>query len=47
LGLEEAVACKMFEVIGADIYYAENLQSMEEYEYLRNVLRPSNIDNEL
>ena len=32
--------CKMFEAIGADICYAENLQSMEEYKYLRNCLDP-------
>ena len=42
LGLEEAIErCKMFEEAGADICYAENLQSREEYEKLRNNLKPS------
>ena len=44
LGLEEAVArCKMFEELGADICYAENLQSREEYDILRYKLNPSTI----
>jgi 2-methylisocitrate lyase-like PEP mutase family enzyme len=44
LGLEEAVArCKMFEDAGADICYAENLQSREEYEYLKDKLHPSTL----
>ncbi len=44
MGLEEAVErCKMFESVGADICYAENLQSREEYEYLRERLDPSTI----
>ena len=37
LGLEEAVErCVMFEQLGADIVYAENLQSDDEYLHLRS-----------
>ena len=40
LGLNEAIArCKAFETLGADIVYAENLQSRSEYEHLRAELR--------
>ena len=40
LGLEEAIKrCKLFEKVGADIVYAENLQSREEYVYLRSCLK--------
>jgi 2-methylisocitrate lyase-like PEP mutase family enzyme len=39
-GLEEAInRCKLFEELGADIVYAENLQSREEYVYLRACLK--------
>jgi len=39
LGLEEAIArCKLFEKAGADIVYAENLQSRDEYKLLRQEL---------
>jgi len=42
LGLDEAVKrCQLFQELGADIVYAENLQSKSEYEYLRNCLSPS------
>jgi len=42
LGLEEAVErCRLFQDAGADICYAENLQSREEYEHLRGELMPS------
>ncbi len=42
LGLEEAIErCKMYEDAGADIVYAENLQSREEYEDLRRKLDES------
>ncbi|CAM9956368.1 unnamed protein product, partial [Heterosigma akashiwo] len=42
LGFEEALLrCKMYEDAGAEIVYAENLQSREEYEQLRSELRPS------
>mmetsp|Transcript_15759 Transcript_15759/g.19211 ORF Transcript_15759/g.19211 Transcript_15759/m.19211 type:complete len:367 (+) Transcript_15759:126-1226(+) len=44
LGLQEAVnRCKIFEDLGADICYAENLQSREEYEYLKSNLNPSTL----
>ncbi len=44
LGLEEAVKrCQMFEDLGADICYAENLQSKEEYIHLRKELDPSTL----
>ena len=37
LGLEEAISrCLEYESLGADIVYAENLQSPEEYESLRS-----------
>jgi 2-methylisocitrate lyase-like PEP mutase family enzyme len=37
LGLEEAIErCQVFEELGADIAYAENLQSAEEYQTLRS-----------
>eukprot|EP00562_Extubocellulus_spinifer_P001161 CAMPEP_0178478828 /NCGR_PEP_ID=MMETSP0696-20121128/4863_1 /TAXON_ID=265572 /ORGANISM="Extubocellulus spinifer, Strain CCMP396" /LENGTH=358 /DNA_ID=CAMNT_0020106213 /DNA_START=113 /DNA_END=1189 /DNA_ORIENTATION=- len=40
LGLEEAIArCKAYEELGADVVYAENLQSKEEYVRLRSELR--------
>ena len=40
LGLEEAISrCKMFEELGADIVYAENLQSEQEYFHLRASLK--------
>ena len=40
LGLNEAIArCKTYEALGADIVYAENLQSRSEYEHLRAELR--------
>ena len=40
LGLNEAIArCKAFETLGADMVYAENLQSRSEYEHLRAELR--------
>ena len=40
LGLSEAIArCKAFEALGADIVYAENLQSRSEYEHLRAELK--------
>jgi len=40
LGLNEAIArCKAFEALGADIVYAENLQSRSEYVHLRAELR--------
>lgn len=39
LGVEEAIArCKVFEALGADICYAENLQSRQEYEYVKSQL---------
>lgn len=41
-GFEEALErCRMFEELGADVCYAENLQSQEEYEHLRGQLMPS------
>ncbi len=44
LGLEEAIRrCKMFEDEGADICYAENLQTKEEYECLKEKLNPSTL----
>ncbi len=44
LGLDEVVRrCKMFEDLGADICYAENLQSKEEYLYLKEQLNPSTL----
>lgn len=44
LGLEEAVRrCKMFEELGADICYAENLQSKDEYIHLAENLNPSTL----
>ena len=37
LGLEEAIArCAAFEALGADVVYAENLQSKDEYARLRD-----------
>jgi len=42
LGMGEAMArCKLFEEAGADIVYAENLQSSEEYAELRSSLDAS------
>lgn len=42
LGFEEALErCIIFEELGADICYAENLQSRREYEDLRKALRPT------
>jgi 2-methylisocitrate lyase-like PEP mutase family enzyme len=42
LGLEEAMSrCMEYEKLGADIVYAENLQSPEEYQLLRSKLSPS------
>lgn len=42
LGMEETVArCRLFEEAGADIVYAENLQSNEEYAELRSSLKSS------
>jgi len=42
LGMGEAVArCRLFEEAGADIVYAENLQSREEYAELRSSLDSS------
>eukprot|EP00978_Attheya_sp_CCMP212_P015820 scaffold40948_cov44-Attheya_sp.AAC.1 len=42
LGLDEAVArCQAFEAAGADIVYAEGLQSQEEYIHLRQCLQPT------
>mmetsp|Transcript_15425 Transcript_15425/g.22720 ORF Transcript_15425/g.22720 Transcript_15425/m.22720 type:complete len:336 (-) Transcript_15425:35-1042(-) len=42
LGFEEALErCKLFEELGADICYAENLQSRQEYDKLRSQLLPS------
>jgi 2-methylisocitrate lyase-like PEP mutase family enzyme len=42
LGLQEAIdRCKMYEALGADICYAENLQSREEYIELRSQLLPT------
>jgi 2-methylisocitrate lyase-like PEP mutase family enzyme len=39
LGVEEAIErCLIFEELGADIAYAENLQSEEEYRRLRNCI---------
>jgi len=44
LGLDEAIRrCKMFEEEGADICYAENLQSKQEYEYLKAMLHQSTL----
>ena len=44
LGLEEAVnRCKTFEQLGADISYAENLQSKDEYIHLAENLKPSTL----
>jgi len=44
LGFEETIArCKLFEKAGADIVYAENLQSKEEYAQLRESLNSSTI----
>lgn len=44
LGFEEAKArCLEFESLGADIVYAENLQSKEEYMELRKSLKPQTI----
>jgi len=44
LGLEEAIErCGGFERLGADVVYAENLQSVEEYETLRSKLRENTI----
>ena len=44
LGLEEAIArCKMFEEEGADICYAENLQTKDEYICLQKSLSPSTL----
>ena len=44
LGLEEALTrCQEFEKLGADIVYAENLQSPSEYEMLRAALKPETI----
>lgn len=44
LGLEEAIArCQMFEKEGADICYAENLQSKDEYISLQRKLNPSTL----
>lgn len=40
-GLEEAIArCRCYEALGADIVYAEGLQSAGEYEALRSALSP-------
>lgn len=42
LGFEEAVErCKAYEALGADVVYAENLQSKSEYMKLRESLAPS------
>lgn len=42
LGFEEALErCLVFEELGADVVYAENLQSRQEYEVLRSKLQPS------
>jgi len=39
-GLEEVIErCKTYEALGADIVYAENLQSRQEYEALRSSLK--------
>lgn len=41
LGLEEVLArCRAFEALGADLVYAENLRSKEEYRTLRRHLHP-------
>ena len=40
LGLDEAVErCKIYEALGADVVYAENLKDRGEYEILRRELR--------
>lgn len=42
MGFDEAAErCRIFEELGADIVYAENLQSVQEYEQLRAFLSPS------
>eukprot|EP00521_Asterionellopsis_glacialis_P009636 CAMPEP_0195288768 /NCGR_PEP_ID=MMETSP0707-20130614/5298_1 /TAXON_ID=33640 /ORGANISM="Asterionellopsis glacialis, Strain CCMP134" /LENGTH=308 /DNA_ID=CAMNT_0040348669 /DNA_START=176 /DNA_END=1099 /DNA_ORIENTATION=+ len=42
LGFDEAAErCRVFEDMGADIVYAENLQSIEEYRSLREMMKPS------
>ena len=42
LGMEEVIQrCLKFEELGADIVYAENLQSKEEYIQLRQLLKPT------
>ena len=42
LGFNEALErCKMYEKLGADICYAENLQTREEYINLREAIKPT------
>ena len=44
LGLEEAIArCTAFDALGADIVYAENLQSKDEYARLRDKISSAHL----